>query len=194
MKSRYPYLLSLLTGLCFLTAGAQPAFTKIDTTMKIGKVGYHVTVRNRSLTDNSIAVRPIGMESEVQPFNYPLKGRVMSTQVDDLNGDGYPDLILFIYTDSNAVHGTVVCILSEANKSLVPCYLADISYDPKVNKGYKGYDKFSLLEGTLLQRFPIYEPNDANDKPTGGSRTIMYRVAKAEGGWKFNRLKSFDTK
>jgi hypothetical protein len=195
MKPKYQYLLWLLASLFSMTASAQFTFNKIDTTMKIGKVGYRVTCRNRSLTDNPIAIRAVGMESEVHPFDYPLKGRVLSTQVDDLNSDGYPDLILFVYTDSNAIHGTVICILSEANKSLSPCYLPDISYDPKVNKGYKGYDKFSLLEGTLLQQFPVYNPGDEKDKPTGGTRTLMYQVGKGEnGGHKFNRIRFYDTK
>jgi hypothetical protein len=196
MKPKYQYLLWMLAGLFSLNAGAQPlSFNKIDTTMKIGKVGYRVTCRNHSLTENPIAIRPIGMETEVHPLDFPLKGRLYSAQVDDLNSDSYPDLLMIIYSDSNAVHGTVYCLLSEANKSLVPCYLPDVSYDPKVNKGYKGHDTFSLLEGTLLQRFPIYNPGDADDKPTGGTRTLMYQVTKGDGGgYKFTRQRAFDTK
>jgi hypothetical protein len=195
MKARYQYLLLLLAGMLGKTADAQITFNKIDTTMKIGKAGYRVTCRNRSLTENPIAIRPIGMESDVRPMDFPLKGRLYATQVDDLNRDSYPDLLLYIYTDSNAVHGTVYCLLSEANKSLVPCYIPDVSYDPKVNKGYRGHDRFSLLEGTLLQRFPVYNTGDADDKPTGGTRTLMYQVVKAEGGgYKFERLRFYDTK
>ncbi|HEY4109133.1 hypothetical protein [Puia sp.] len=194
MKPKCQYLLLLLAGLFSLSASAQLTFNKIDTTMKIGKAGYHVTCRNKSVTDNAIAIRPIGMESDVHPLDFPLKGRVYAAQVDDLNSDSYPDLILFIYTDSNSIHGTVMCLLSEANKSLAPCYLPDISYDPKVNKGYKGHDKFTLLEGNLLQRFPLYNPED-KDTPTGGTRTLMYQVARGEGGqFKFNRIRFYDTK
>lgn len=196
MKPKCQYLLWMFVSLISVNVRAQDLiFNKVDTTMKIGKVGYRVTCRNHSLTENPISIRPIGMESEVHPLDFPLKGRLYATQIDDLNMDSYPDLLMIIYTDSNAVHGTVYCILSEANKSLVPCYLPDISYDPKVNKGYKGRDRFSLLEGTLLQRFPIYNTGDADDKPTGGTRTLMYQVTKGEGGgFKFNRIRFYDTK
>ena len=195
MKPKYAFLLGLLAVLFSMTASAQITFNRIDTTMKIGKAGYRVTCRNRSITENPIAIRPVGMETDVRPLDFPLKGRLYATQVDDLNSDGYPDLLLYIYTDSNAIHGTVYCLLSEANKSLVPCYLPDISYDPKVNKGYKGYDKFTLLEGTLLQQFPVYNPDDEKEKPTGGTRTLMYQVTKGEGGaYKFNRIRFYDTK
>jgi len=195
MKSIYQYLFILFAGLLSTTAKAQVEINKIDTTMKIGKVGYRVSCRNRAVTENQLSIRPIGMESDVRPMDFPLKGRIAGAQVDDLNSDSYPDLILFIYTDSFAVNGTVLCLLSEANKSVVPCYLPDISYDPKVNKGYKGHDKFSLLEGTLLQQFPIFNPDDPKDKPSGGTRTLMYQVGRGEGGgYKFNRIRFYDTK
>jgi len=187
--------LLLLAGFFCTSVNAQITFNKIDTTMKIGKAGYRVTCRNKNITDNPLSVRPIGMESDAKEMNFPLRGRVYSAQVDDLNNDSYPDLILYIYTDSAAVHGTVFCFISEGNKSIGSCALPDASLDGKINTGYKGYDKFSLLEGTLLQQFPIFNPGDEKDKPTGGTRTLLYNLARGEGGqFKLTRIRSYDTK
>jgi hypothetical protein len=189
------YLLLLLGGLFFITANAQVTFNHIDTTLKIGKAGYRVTCRNRSITENPISIRPIGMESDAREMNFPLKGRLYGAQIDDLNSDGYPDLLLYIYTDSNAVFGTVYIFISEANKQISSCFLPDAALDGKINQGYKGHDKFSLLEGTLLQQFPVYNPGDDKDKPTGGSRVLLYQLAKGEGGrYKLNRIRFYDTK
>jgi len=185
----------LLAGFFFTSVNAQITFNKIDTTMKIGKAGYRVTCRNRSVAENPLSVRPVGMETEAKEMNFPLRGRVYSAQVDDLNNDSYPDLILYIYTDSAAIHGTVYAFISEGNKSIAPCALPDVALDGKINMGYKGYDKFSLLEGTLLQQFPIFNPGDAKDKPTGGTRTLLYQLGRGEGGqFKFNRTRFYDTK
>jgi hypothetical protein len=197
MNAKCPHHSFLLVWILFLTvtAKAQITFNRIDTTMKIGKAGYRVTCRNKSINDNPLSVRPIGMESDAREMNFPLKGRLASAQIDDLNSDGYPDLILYIYTDSNAVYGTVYAFISEANKTIAACFLPDASLDPKINHGYKGHDKFSMLEGTLLQQFPIYNPGDDKDKPTGGTRTLLYRLGKGDnGGCKFNRLRFYDTK
>ena len=189
------YLLLLLASIAFLTAHSQIAFNKIDTTVKIGKAGYRVTCRNKSITENPLLVRPIGMESDAREVNTVLRGRLYGVQIDDLNSDGYPDLLLYIYTDSNAIHGTVYAIISEANKSIGACFLPDVSLDGKINTGYKGHDKFTLLEGTLLQQFPIYNPGDDKDNPTGGTRTLLYQLGKSEGrGYKFNRIRFYDTK
>ena len=85
--------------------------------------------------------------------------------------------------------------MSEGNKEIVPCVLPDVSMNPKISTGYKGHDQFSMMEGTLVQRFPIYNKGDENDKPSGGNRVILYQVTKGEsGGYKFNLIKSYDTK
>ena len=178
-----------------LTTNAQVTIGRIDSTLKIGKAGYKVDCRNKSFTQNQLSVRPIGFESTAREINFPLKGRVSNAQIDDLNQDGFPDLVLFIYTDSNAVNGTVYCFSSDGNKEIIPCMLPDVVLDSKINKGYKGHDHFSLLEGTLLQQFPVYNTGDDKDKPTGGSRVIQYHLVKGENGTnKFSILRFYDTK
>ena len=193
MKRQY---LFLLLGFFFaVNANGQVTFNKIDSTLKIGKAGYRVDCRNRSTTQNPLSIKPIGFESGARDINFTLKGRVASAQIDDLNRDTYPDLILFIYTDSNATAETVYAFLSDGNKEIMPCFVPDITMNSKVNTGYKGHDQFSLMEGTLVHRFPIYNTGDDKDKPTGGNRVILYQLGKGEnGGWKFNLIRSYDTK
>jgi hypothetical protein len=186
----------LLGSICFLgKANAQVSFQKIDTTMKIGKYGFHVTSRNKDVKSNQLSIRPIGYESPAnQSMTYPLRGRVSAVQVDDLNNDGLADLILFIYSDSAAIHGTVMAIISDGDKSLLPCPLSDPAMDGKINSGYRGHDTFVLLEGTVLLRFPVYKTDDKDDNPTGGTRTVQYNVVKGESGaYKFNLLRAYDS-
>ncbi|HXO74857.1 MAG TPA: hypothetical protein VN824_06490 [Puia sp.] len=184
------------------SASDQPAaqtqmvmFPKIDSTLKIGKAGYRVDCRNKSVTQNPLSIKPVGFESGARDVSFTLKGRVASAQVDDLNRDGYPDLVLFIYSDSSASSGTVYGFISEANKEIIPCVLPDASMNPKISTGYKGHDQFTLMEGTVVQRYPIYNKDDNKDKPTGGNRMVLYQLAKGESGsYKFNLIKSYDTK
>jgi hypothetical protein len=189
-------LILICTGLFLLgKTHAQVVFARIDSTLKIGKAGYKVDCRNKSVASNQLTIRPVGMESDAKEMSFPIKGRVASAQVDDLNSDGYPDLLLVIYTDSNAIFGTAWGFISEANKAIVPAVLADPMMDPKINTGYKGHDQISLMEGSLLQKFPIYKTGDDKDHPTGGTRVVMYRLARGEsGGYKFAMTRTFDTK
>jgi len=69
----------------------------------------------------------------------------------------------------------------------------------KINTGYKGHDQFILMEGNLLQKFPIYKPGDDKDKPTGGTRVVLYQLTKTDSGgdngpnYKFNLVRTYDT-
>jgi hypothetical protein len=170
-------------------------FEKIDTTMKIGKYGFKVSCRNKEIKSNMLSIRPIGYESPAsESMNMPVRGRLSAAMVDDLNGDGLADLILFIYTDSAAIHGTVYAMISVDEKNLMPTGLSDPALDGKINTGYKGHDVFSMLEGTVLLKFPIFKTGDADNKPTGGTRTVQYNITKGESGsYKFNIIRFYDT-
>lgn len=189
------YLLFLplfaLIGTC---ADAQVVLNKIDSTLKNGKTGYRILCKNKSVDQNELSVKPIGFESGARDANFMIRGRVSKAVIDDLNNDGYPDLAVFIYSDSNAVYGTIFAFISEANKSMTICALPDVMLNGKISTGYKGHDQFSLLEGYLLQKFPVYKPGDDKDKPTGGFRSVLYQVGKNEGGgFKFNLVRFYDT-
>jgi hypothetical protein len=190
-------LICLFAGLAFFAkAEAQITFKKIDTTMMVGKTGFKFSSRNREIANNIASVRPIGFESPAnQTMNIPVRGRVSGVLVDDLNSDGVADLIMFIYTDSSARHGTVWALMSsDGNKSIVPCAMPDPALDGKINKGYKGGDQFSMMEGTVLQKFPIFKTGDTDSLPTGGSRVVLYNVGRSEtGGYKFSMLRFYDT-
>jgi hypothetical protein len=195
---KHPLILLFAGLLCVAATNAQVSFNRIDSTLKIGKVGYRVECRNKNLDVNELSVRPIGFEGGARDIAFPLRGRVSKAEIDDLNSDGYPDLVLYIYTDSAAVYETVYAFLSQANKSITGCVLQDPMMDGKINTGYKGHDQFILMEGNLLQKFPIYKPGDDKDKPTGGTRVVLYQLAKTDNGdngstFHFNLVRTYDT-
>lgn len=186
----------LLIAATFVTASAsaQVEFPKMDSTLKIGKVGYRVECRNRKVDVNQLDIRPIGFSSEARPVSFLLRGRVARAEIDDLNGDGYPDLVLYVYTDSSGIYGTVYAFVSKGNKSIAGCTLPDPMMDGQINSGYRGHDQFSLLQGYLLEKFPIYKAGDPADKPTGGTRAILYQLV--HGGsdeFKFQKVRNYDT-
>jgi hypothetical protein len=46
-----------------------------------------------------------------------------------------------------------------------------------------GHDEFAVVEGTLVQRFPLYREGDANARPTGKIRQLQYKLKAGEAGW-----------
>lgn len=191
----------LLLAVCFLGSAdmvmAQAAARRIDTTMKVGKTGYKIVCNNKSADRNIVTVSPIGFDKEVREFSFEVKGRVAKGEVDDMNRDGYPDLVFYVYSVSSDTipRGTVVAISSEKNESISPILFPDIFDDPKLRVGYKGYDEFFLMEGFLVRRFPVF-PADGTARPvTGGvlMRQVSYQIVPGErGGSRFKPLRSYE--
>ena len=168
---------------------------KLDTTMKVGKAGYRVTTRNVNPEKNSITISPIGFDANMREFSFEVKGRVNKAEVDDLNADGFPDLVLYVFNNDSITKGSVVGISSETNTTVKPILFPEIVDDPKLRDGYKGNDQFMLMEGLLVRRFPVYQTDTLAKSimPTGKIRQIMYRVAPAEkGGLKFQVMRSYE--
>ncbi|HJV20618.1 MAG TPA: hypothetical protein VJ552_12115 [Sediminibacterium sp.] len=192
MKQHLFFIFSFL-----LLAGslaAQNQFRKIDTTMKLGKAGYKVLCNNKNEVKNSITLTPVGFTGQgARDVSFEVRGRVLKTEVDDLNNDGFPDLVLYVYGPGEKSVGNVIGISSVKNESFMPIMFPDIVNDPKLRTGYEGYDTFMLMEGTLMRRFPVYTVDSTGSKPTGMYRQIQYGVVPAEReGLKFKAIRSYD--
>ncbi len=168
---------------------------KIDTTLKIGKTGYRVFCTNKNLEKNPLSIRPIGFENTARDIDLMMKGRITKAEIDDFNNDGFPDLVVYVFSGEKREMGSVFAIASSENKTYLPIVFPDIRDDDKLHEGYRGYDDFSLLEGTLMRRFPIYKKDDTSDKPTGGKRVIQYQAIPGDrGALKFKVMHTYDLK
>lgn len=185
------FLFLAITGV-FATVNAQ--VKKIDTTATMGSIGYRVQCSNKSESENQVSISPKGFDKDARDLSFMIRGRLRKILVDDLNGDGYPDLVLCIYGGINGEMGIINCIASSGNKSFIPVRFPDIYSDVKISEGYKGHDEFTTMVSTLMQSFPIYKPGDT-DTATGGTRVVQYKVMNGENGsLAFKILRSYDKK
>jgi hypothetical protein len=193
MKNYFSFL--FLAILLFVTSDMHAQVSRIDSTLKLGKAGYRVTCNNKNKDQNEVKVKPIGFDNAAREMNFYVKGRITKAEIDDLNNDGFPDLIIYVFSGANGEFGTVVAFASQENKSYVPFGMQDVMLDGKLKDGYQGHDEFILLEGKLIRQFPLYKPGDEKDKPTGGKRFVQYAVAPSgNGGFEFKVSRTYDIK
>lgn len=173
--------------------GAAAQAKRFDSTMKLGKAGYKVFCTNKFPDKNMLTINPVGFEKDAREVSFEIKGRVVRAEVDDLNRDGFPDLVVYVYTSGTKNTGTVIGISSDKNEGFAPIIFPDIYDDPKIKTGYAGNDDFRLMEGYLIRRFPVYDMSDtANVHPTGVTRQVMYNVVPGERGLKFKVMRSYE--
>lgn len=166
----------------FISIYSNAQARKIDTIMKLGNVGFKLVCNNKNDEKNYVTVSPIGFSSGARDVSFEVKGRIRKAEVDDLNNDLYPDLVIYIYLNGTDEKGTVVGVSSVKNESFAGIGFPDIVDDPKLRTGYKGFDSFTLMEGTLMRRFPIYTADSVGAQRTGMYRQIQYRVSVGERG------------
>lgn len=180
-------------GLLLIGSAAQGQKNlKYDSTLKLGKVGFRVFCMNRVADKNVLNIRPVGFKSESREISLELKGKVSGSEIEDLNNDGFPDLVVYI-TDKLG-NNTLLSVASKDNETLEPIVLPDITNDMQMSKGYRGGDEYKLVEGILFRKFPLYEADTSHKAPTNKARQILYRVVKGDqpGIWKYKPIKNFD--
>jgi hypothetical protein len=132
---------------------------------------------NKSPESNIVSITPIGfVGNNTRTMDFMITGRIVKAAIDDFNGDGYPDLIFYSYDEKD--RGQVYSLASSENKSCVPIFMTDIYADPKLRQGYQGHDSFSIMEGFLIRKFPLYKITDsvAKKMEVFGNRIIQYKA------------------
>ena len=184
----------LLFAALLVSAGLSAQDKKIDTVVSQGAVGYRVVCNNKSPSSNEVSISPKGFGKDVKNMAFTLKGTLRKILLDDLNADGYPDVILCIYSGVDGEIGNAAAVVSAGKNSLTPAALPDIYSNPALREGYKGHDVFTTLMGTVMQSFPVYKTGNA-DTATGITRVIQYDIGKSEsGGITFKVLRSYEKK
>lgn len=162
---------------------SMPAFADgFDQTIALQGVSFHVMCPNQG-SINVLRIKPQGLKKDNAVISKEIEGTVTGAEVADLNGDGSPEIYVYITSAGSGSYGALVAYSSNRKKSLTEIYLPPLEDNPKALKGYMGHDEFAVVEGALVRRFPLYKDQDANGKPSGKMRQIQYHLKAGEAGW-----------
>lgn len=159
--------------------------TKFSKVLNLQDVGFNISsIEKNGATQLSISTFGLVNEfNEIQNINNQI---VVNAEVDDLDADGSPELVVFTKDSSNKEN--VYAYSVNNKKSMSSVYFQPTVENNKINVGYKGQDKFTLMEGNLVQRFPIFE----NNVETKKVRQVAYKLQKGEASKKFEVSKQTD--
>jgi len=132
-------------------------------------------------SQQQLTITTTGAKPPIKPIHQTVNGQVVGAKIADLNGNGMPEIYVFVQSAGSGSYGEVVAYAVIKGTDLSPIYLPDLS--GAMAQGYQGHDQFEVVEGCLVRRFPIYKPGDSNAKATGGERQICYKLNSGEAGW-----------
>lgn len=189
MMNKYFYL--IITGCILATSSSIAAPFKQD--LSLQDVTFHVSTPNEG-SINKLTISIDGLKSKSAPIEKEIDGTVAGAEIADLNSDGSPEVYVYITSAGSGSHGSLVAYAVNKKKSATEIFLPDITENKKLSAGYQGHDEFSVVEGTLARRFPIYKDGDTNTKATGGLRQVSYKLKPGEAGWALRVKSSVDFK
>jgi Periplasmic lysozyme inhibitor of I-type lysozyme len=164
------------------TSVESPASVGFARTLALQGITFRVSCPNRG-SINTLQIEPEGLLADNSPMVQEVEGTVRGADVADLNGDGSPEVYVYVESAGSGSYGSLVAYSANNRKSLSGIYLPPLSDQGQAAKGYMGHDQFSIAGDRLVQRFPIYRDGDPNAAPTGGMRRIEYRLEAGEVGW-----------
>ena len=162
--------------------------TSFDKVVSLQGITFQVTTSGEgSLRQLNIA--PKGLEVDNSVIKQEIDGGVTGIEVADLDLDGSPEIYIYTMSAGSGGYGNVIGYSANHKKTLSHIYLPEIDALSKEGEGYMGHDTFSIVENSLVRRFPIYKKNDSNAKPTGGTRQLQYNLKMGEASWILKQVK-----
>jgi hypothetical protein len=135
--------------------------------------------------DKTLSIESFGLTVSNEKLSHQLEGSVMNAEVGDLNVDGFPEVFVYVQSDGSGSYGSLIGYSVNNGKSMSQVWLPDILENVEASRGYMGHDEFSIIENTLVRRFPVYNPGDSNASPTGGTRQLQYKLIESEASRQF---------
>ena len=171
-------------------AAASPG-APFDRTLELQGIRFRITSPNAGSV-NELTIRPVGLEIDNSLQSREIDGTVTAAEVADLNGDGSPEVYVYVTSAGSGSYGSLVAYSSNRRKSMTPIYLPPLTDDPRASRGYMGHDGFAVVDGVLRRSFPVYRSGDTNARPTGGMRELDYRLVAGEAGWILRLVRTVD--
>lgn len=143
----------------------------------------HISFEIKSTGEGSIReliIQPKGLEIDNNLIKIELDGEVINAEIEDLNSDGFPEILIYTISAGSGSYGNVIGYSVNNGKSISQIYFPEITENEEASKGYMGHDEFAIVETNLVRRFPIYKEGDTNNNPTGGTRQVSYKLINGE--------------
>ena len=145
----------------------------------------------QSLID--ISVRSTGFDHNLSEV-FSDRDPVESVHVADLDANGFDEFYIVTVSSGSGSYGNVLGFASNRDKSLSMIYLPEFREGDELFTGYMGHDSFRIVDNRLVRSFPVYQPSDTNNNPTGGTRRLIYGLFPGEAGWQLRITDSFTDK
>ena len=121
-----------------------------------------------------VSIQPHGLTEDDRRIVLSVAGNAVDAQIADLNHDDWPELLIYVVSTDEKHRGDVVAYSTDGDKALRPIVFRGVAPDAKARTGHGGHDRFAIIDGALVQSFPILDKGQL----TGKTRVVEYRLMR----------------
>ena len=180
MQRPFAQLVALALLLAANLPGSTWAAGAFNRTLSLQGYSFQVKATGEG-SQQQVTITTRGGKMPIKTITETVNGTVIGAEVADLNSNSLPEIYVYVQSAGSGSYGELVAYSVISGNQLSPIVLQELTGAPA--KGYQGHDEFSVVEGCLVRRFPIYKPGDSNAKATGGLRQICYKLRNGEASW-----------
>lgn len=105
-------------------------------------------------------------------------GTMSGVWVDDVTGDGAPDVVVSMSSAGSGSYGSCH-VYARSGRVFEQVELAALTGEQR--NGFMGHDSFRVADESLYREFPVYASDDPNARPSGG--VLGYRYDFETAAW-----------
>ena len=155
--------------------------TLFSKNLSLQQVQFHINAQPKGKT-TLLEIATSGLAHDYRE-QFDITGQtVIGTEVEDLNADGAPELLVYTRQQTAPYQAKVWAFSANQKQSLSQAYFPET----RKSANYRGKDEFRVVENRLVQRFPLY---NAQGKATGKTRQISYQLVNGEASRRFEKVK-----
>lgn len=109
-----------------------------------------------------------------QTLDSQRRGDLVRVWLDDIDDDGAPDVLVHTVDPDPNAYGYLDLFYLENDRYRVRSF-PRLAMDQLA--GFRGRDVFAVREGRIYRSYPVFRPEDPDDRPTGGSREFVFDFA-----------------
>jgi hypothetical protein len=180
----------LMVGLT--SCSANNSDSSVASTEHKTKTGKTIIISETHPTGQSLSTIEISTKDFEHNFSEIYRDRdpISDAFVADLDGNGFDEIYIVTTSAGSGSYGTIMGFASNKDKSLSMINFPEIQESDKNFEGYMGHDTFKIEDQKLVRTFPIYNKDDTNQHPTGGTRKLVYGLYPGEAMWQLMVEKS----
>jgi hypothetical protein len=157
--------------------------TRTDKTFVVNEERISASLNKTSIETN-------GFTEKNDIFRLGETDPIYDIIISDLDKNGFDELFIITRSVGTGSYGTIYGFSSNKDRSVSSIIIPEISQsdlaEDAIFNGYMGHDSIYVSNYRLFRKFPVYKDGDENCCPTGGDRTIQYKLKHGEDMWRLD--------